>query len=132
MYIPACVILSFNGTNLSVDLRPFKSDFDTNNEPDIDEIDAEIEQNNSIIYYINIKAITAKKWSSEITCMIAEILGIHTKNANYDEDQAHFQMEELKDEHADYFRVLEVDWRLHTRSKGQSWLPSNYVIIEQS
>ena len=61
--------------------------------------------------------------------MIAELLEIHTKNANYDENQANFQEEEFKDELANYFRDLGVDWGLHSRSKGSKLMYPHIMLL---
>ena len=125
--MPACFILSYNGTNLNVDLMSSNTKYDSNSELDVKDKEAEIEHSQSTIY--DVKAITAKKWSSEITIMTAKLLGIYTNNVNHDKDQANFQEEELKDEHTVYFRALEGDWGLHIRSKGSKLTHSQIMFL---
>ena len=127
IHMPACFILSYNGTNLNVDLKLSNANYDSNSELDVEDKEAEIEHSQSTIY--DGKAITAKKWSSEITIMTAKLLEIHTNNVNHDKNQADFQEEELKDEHTVYFRALEGDWGLYIRSKGPKLTHSQIMFL---
>ena len=57
--MPACFILSYNWTNLNVDLKPSNTNYDSNSELEVEDKEAEIEHSQSTIY--DVKAITAKK-----------------------------------------------------------------------